>query len=163
MKKKIQYPQDILIKNIQSGEDLYFLTCSYTIGTYFKYVRSPLNTKSEILKIVENLLTNDKFLGYELDIKFEEMNIRSEKFLDEMCDKKYLEISQKKLDRLTKLVEMKETKRTALIGGREQDNHELLMNTFSEEHNTKNFIDWDTFFQNREKGIHNNISNREVV
>ena len=117
--------------NIKSGEDLYFLTCSFTVGTYFKYLRSGLNTKREILETVTDLLTHDTSLGYTEDIKFDEMNIRSEKFLDEICDEEYLEVSKKKLERLSELVKMKESKRVDLIGGKEQDLHEHMMNRYN--------------------------------
>ena len=125
------------IKNINSGEDLYFLTCRFTIGDYFKYLRSGLNTKREILETITDLLTNDKIRGYTENIKFDEMNIRSEKFLDEICDEEYLEVSRKHLERLSELVKMKEPKRVALVGGREQDSHEYTMNKYNEKYNKK--------------------------
>ena len=140
------------IENIKSGEDLYFLTCRFTIGNYFKYLRSGLNTKREILETITDLLTNDKILGYTENIQFDEMNIRSEKFLDEICDEEYLEVSRKNLERLSELVEMKEPKRVALVGGREQDSHEFITNEYNEKYNKKDFIDWDTFL-GEEKGV----------
>ena len=111
----------------KSGEDLFFLTCHYEIKgkNYCKYIRSQLKSKTEIIEIVTDLLSTP-------NIKFQEMEIRSEDFLDEIVDEKYLELSKKELERLTKLVEMKETKRTYLIGGREQDLHSDIMNCLKE-------------------------------
>ena len=111
----------------QCGEDLFFLTCLYEIKekNYCKYIRSHLKSKTEIIELVSDLLSIP-------NIKFQEMEIRNEDFLDEIVDEKYLEVSKKDLERLTKLVEMKETKRTYLIGGREQDLHDGLMECLKE-------------------------------